>query len=363
MAKENEGDSATSTAVEEAPKATEASRSITSLGDLTNLFDSSLAKDVVQEEEVQTTEQKEETEENQEVKETEVTEGTVKTEESSTDETETKEDQQEDPKDVLSHEKAIRKLKKRVDKTTKNWKTAEEENEAQAALIEKLQRQVKEATFAAPGDSNHKTFAEIAQQSDSPQELNDLFEKAEKAEQWADDMLDNLRDSGEDTIEVGGVTYGKSQIKDLQKDARLAIKKAIPAQEQFFQQREQFDQKALQDFDFLKDEESEIFKATSIMMENPEFNSFINHLPEGSYLLGIIGEGIRSTEARLKEEPAKGEEEPAKAKEKPKAPLVPGLESTPTPRRVSSDEQKQKSKDAIRQKPVLGKNDLMKLFS
>jgi len=360
MANENtEGDSATETAVDDI-----ADKAITNISELTQSFlDEGKPAEEADGETEQEVKKEEETEESKKTEESEETEGEVKAEE--TEETKEEEVQKEKTKNVLSNKKNLQKMRKRIDKVTKRAKTAEEGLEDRDERIESLEKQVKDLSRDQSGESGQKTFAEIAAETESIEGLESLLVKAEKAEEWAEDMLDQLRDSGEDEIEVKDVKFDRQQIKDLLRGARAAIKKDIPSKAKEFQQREQFDTMALEKFTFLGDAQSEDYKIAEEI--HAELGNLLDSHPAGMVLLGLLAEGKKVLMAReskketedKKEE--KKEETPLKKKSKI-AQQVPGLLSTAAPARAGADEKKQKARDTLLQKSSLTENDLTALI-
>ncbi len=359
-----EGDAATETAVEETTaseateKAVETPVEPTDSANLTEFFAEKPQEEVGHEDELsKESEKKEEAEENQEADKTEPTKETEESEDAEEEE-EAEGDQKEDSNNVLSKDqKSINKLRKRVDKTTKNWKTTEEKLDVANQRIESLERS---AANQKSVDGGHKTFAEIAKEADSAEDLQDIRDRAMKAKKWARKNLT------EEFVTVNDVEFSRDQIHDLLDDAEQALDTHIPKREQLFNDRAHFDKSALETFPFLADEDSVEFKEAERLMQDAEFNGYIQGIPDGSVLLGYVIEGMKAVQARGQKDTETPKKEVPKKKPavaKKKAPIVPGLESNVTPTPSSDDDKKSKRRQAIMDKPSIDVNDLAAVFA
>jgi len=225
------------------------------------------------------------------------------------------ESEEEDTVDVLSKEKrAINKLTKRNKKLTKNWRTAEEK-------IEDLERQVEKLTSgeSKPANSEQpKGFTQKVEAAESIEDLEEIFETAKSVKQTAKQLLRQMEDSGDVEIEHGDRTLTKDEIRDALDDAEEALESKISNKANMFQERKQYDEFAISNFDFLKDDESEYYEKAQQFMTDQGLSNFLKGRSDQLLVLGLLVEGQRSLDLKAKEkqsskEKDKTEETPKKA--------------------------------------------------
>lgn len=339
MANENEGATDTSTTVDRGDD------SITSLADLAQNF-----LPQVEEPQTETTEEAPAVEETPEV-ETQATETPETSEEpleqSEDGEAEETEAEESNTGDVLSqHNKTLKKMRKRIDKATKNWRTAEEDAESLKSENESLKRKLAEASSPVSATAEKpQGFSQKVDDAESIDDLSQIQETAKAIIERAEDLILDMDESGDTEIEHNGSTLTKRDILEAKRDAQSATDK-INAKAQMFQNREDFDRQALETFDFLRDTENEYYQFTEQIMSDPKINNFVNNREDGIYLVGLLVEGKRALDAKTSQssnEKGKTEDQPKKAGSTQKiAPAVPGIGTTVAPNRsVGGDKSEQ----------------------
>jgi hypothetical protein len=275
----------------------------------------------------------------------------------SDDSDEDEEGESEEGENVLSkRDRAINKLRNRNKKLTKNWRTAEEEIESLKQEVQSLK-----ATTSDLEQEQPQGFAQKVKKANSVQELISIKETAELVSEKADDLLFEMSENGDSEIEYNGRVFTRAELRDTKKEADETLKKHIPSQAQLFEQRQQFDEVAMESFDFLSDTESEEYKFAQQIMADPSFGAFLGSRSEQLYVLGLLAEGKRSLDARSKQKQLSKEkgktEETHKAASTPKiAPSIPGItgiKGSVAPARASGDQIAQNKR-----KEILSRNRL-----
>ena len=280
-------------------------------------------------------------------------------------EEETEEAEPEDG-DVLSkQDKSLKKMRKRIDKATKNWRSAEEETESLKKEIESLKTQI--SSNSETKSSTGQSFKDIATNADNIGDLQAVYEKAEKAEEWIEDALDQLRDSGEDELIVNETTYTRQEIKSFQKEVRNALKKDIPNRAKVFEQRTQYDEYALKEFDFLGDPESSGYKYVEQIMGDKDLGGFLSGRADQMQILGLLAEGLISQNARQSKQSSSTVDKTKDAVSKPAstqkiAPAIPFVRSNVANARKAPSEKSNQVKRDIMSRPQIGQRELTKLF-
>lgn len=267
--------------------------------------------------------------------------------------------------DVLSkQDKSLKKMRKSIDKATRKFKTAEETIESRDKEIQDLKDKL--SSNSGEKTSSEKSFKDIAKDADSIDDLQAVYDKAEKAEEWIEDALDQLRDSGEESLIVGEQEYTRQEIRTFQKEVKQALKKEIPARAQMFEQRKQYDEQALKEFPFLGDPESDGFKHIESVMQNTKLSNAFAELPEQSYIYGLLAEGLLSINAKqsqLSTDGGKTEgvvKKPALAQKI--APKIPFVRGNVAGGRTTSTEKSNQVKREIMNRKSIGQRELTKLF-
>jgi len=360
MNKEESGDS-TAPNVVEAPVETQ----VLDEAGLTKLFMNTPMSEAL--DDVKVEEESQDQEEAEEVEATEETEVEEVAEESETEDTEeTEEEEVEEADNVLSKsDKTQKKMRKRIDKATKKWRTAEETIESRDKEIETLKQQL--SSTSGDKSSDDQSFKEVAKKADSIDELQAVYDKAEKAEEWIEEALDQLRDSGEASLIVNETEYTRQEIKAFQKEVRQAMKKDIPARAKVFEQRQQYDTHALKEFEFLSDPKSEGYGIVEQIMGDKGLSEFLSGRADQMQILGWLAEGIQTTNAKQSKQSSSGEGKAKDAVKKPASPpkIAPSLGFTRAKvasTRKSPNEKLSQRKAEIGNKGSINQHDLATLF-
>ena len=338
---------------------------------LTQAFMDATNADMQEVEEVEATEESQEVEEPEAVEvaeesEAENTETEAEVDEDVEEAEESEEAEAEEGDNVLSkQDKTVKKMRKRIDKATKNWRTAQEETESMKIEIEQLKEQI--SSNSGDKTSSDQSFKEIAKKADSIDELQAVYDKAEKAEEWIEDALDQLRDSGEDELEINGTRYTKPEITAFRKEVRTALKKDIPKRAQMFEQRTQYDERALRQFEFLSDPESDGYKHAENVMSDKGLGEYLSSRADQMHILGLLAEGILSSEAKQNKQSSSRVDKTKDAVKKPAstqkiAPKVPFVGSKVANTRSTPSEKSSQARKDLMNKGSLNERDLTQLF-
>ena len=178
------------------------------------------------------------------------------------------------------------------------------------ALEEKIQS-AQPAAKVVPQDEN--PFREVA----SFEELKGKYDELEKTLETTDEILEEHEDYGpDDIILVGDKEFTKRQIRKANRNAREALTKYIPAQQQHLIQIAQYEQMAAQyqeaaknEVPEIQDEESEIGKSYKALVSDPLVDKVKKQIPEiGFQLEYILAHAARSIFGgkKIKAQPAVG---------------------------------------------------------
>jgi len=350
MTQENDGASATENAVE-----TQTEKPVSTKADLTSLFAPSQEPVETQVEEVAVEKPEEAgTEEVAEVTEgaEEIADGVTEVAEAET---------PEESGDVLSqHDKTLKKMRKRIDKVTKRSKVAEESIESLKEENENLKRELANPQTEAPSRDAPQGFIQKVQNAESIEELEELQSLAKNAKTLTKRLIRDMDDSGESEIEHNGQVFTRQDIYSIQDDAEEAMEDHMKPKEDMFHRREEYDRRAFEQFDFLKDPENDYHKFAEQVMGDPQFNVLLNNRADQFYILGLLAEGKRSIDLKSK---TKGEAKGTpKAEPKTIAQPITGIRQNVAPARVGTDEKSRKVQENIRNKNNINKRDLSQLF-
>jgi len=274
------------------------------------------------------------------------------------------ESEEENEADVLlKKERAIHKLTNRNKKLTKNWRTAEEK-------IESLEQRIEELASKSSSEPTEQPqgFKDKIQATSNLEELQALYDQALKIEENAEAIIDQMDESGDDEIELQGTMVSKDDIKRQKRDAQKALRSGFTERAQMFQDREQYDNVAIESFDFLQDAESEYHKKASEFMSDKGLSKFLEGRSDQLYILGLMVEGQRALDARSKQqssqEKGKTEDTPAKAKPTPKiAPRVSGTQSGAAPARATGQQKTQQKREELLSRKQLDASGLASLIA
>jgi len=361
MLKNQDGDSVTENAVE-----AQVSNPVLNESSLAKMFMKATEADTQEVEEVNDEAEPQAFEDPEEGEHSEVSEVEAEEEQSLEEETEGAEEEESNEGDVLSkQDKSLKKMRKRIDKATKNWRSAEEETESLKEEIESLKTQISSNNESK--SSTGQSFKDIAGNAENIGDLQAVYEKAEKAEEWIEDALDQLRDSGEDELIVNETTYTRQEIKSFQKEVRNALKKDIPNRAKVFEQRTQYDEYALKEFDFLGDPESSGYKYVEQIMGDKDLGGFLSGRADQMQILGLLAEGLISQNARQSKQSSSAVDKTKDAVSKPVstpkiAPAIPFVRSNVANARKAPSEKSNQVKRDIMSRPQIGQRELTKLF-
>ena len=165
------------------------------------------------------------------------------------------------------------------------------------ALEEKIQSQPQTPAKVIPQDEN--PFKDIS----NFEELKAKYDELEKTLESTDEILEEHEDyAAEDIIVVGDKEFTKKQIRRANRNAREALTKFIPAQQQHLMKIVQFEQMAKQyseaakaEVPEIQDEESEIGKNYKALVSDPLVEQVKTKVPEiGFQIEYILAHAARS---------------------------------------------------------------------
>lgn len=240
--------------------------------------------------------------------------------------------------DIRKAQKRIRKDRKQIDKLTARAKSAEELNSDLQGRLEKLEK------AAQDKKTQEQPIIEQARNANTVEELQTLFNQAEKAEEEIEDYLDRF---DEEEIELNGQPATKQQLRDSRKLARQT-KKEAQKRFQYLESKAKYDQAALERFPFLNDETSEGYALAQKAMATPVFQRLAKDSPDTSFQLGVYVKGLMAIQAE--EQKAKQPEPKPKVAPKKKqavAPNVPGTTATASPGGMHESPQKPPTPSAV----------------
>lgn len=179
------------------------------------------------------------------------------------------------------------------------------------ALEEKIQSQPQPQARAVPQDEN--PFREVT----SIEELKGKYDELERTLESTDEILEEHEDYGsDDIIVVGDKEFTKKQIRKANRNAREALTKYIPAQQQhiakiaqYEQMSQQYSEAAKSEVPEIQDEESEIGKNYKALVSDPLISRIKTQIPEiGFQIEYILAHASRSLYGgkKIKAQPAMG---------------------------------------------------------
>jgi len=179
------------------------------------------------------------------------------------------------------------------------------------ALEEKIQLQPQPQTKVVPQDEN--PFREVS----SFEGLREKYSELERTLETTDEILEEHEDYGpDDIIVVGDKEFSKKQIRKANRNAREALTKYIPAQEQhlvkiaqYEQMYQQYSEAAKSEVPEIQDEESEIGKSYKALVSDPLIDRIKAQVPEiGFQIEYILAHAANSIyeKKKIKTQPAMG---------------------------------------------------------
>jgi len=179
------------------------------------------------------------------------------------------------------------------------------------ALEEKIQSQPQPQAKSVPQELN--PFREVA----SFEELKGKYDELERTLETTDEILEEHEDYGpDDIIVVGDKEFSKKQIRKANRNAREALTKYIPAQQQhlvkiahYEQMSKQYSEAAKSEVPDIQDEESEVGKNYKALVSDPLIERVKSQVPEiGFQIEYILAHAARSIygNKKIKTQPAMG---------------------------------------------------------
>jgi hypothetical protein len=179
------------------------------------------------------------------------------------------------------------------------------------ALEEKIQSQPQSQAKVVPQDEN--PFREVA----SFEALKGKYDELERTLETTDEILEEHEDYGpDDIIVVGDKEFSKKQIRKANRNAREALTKYIPAQQQhlikiaqYEEMSKQYSEAAKSEVPEIQDEESEIGKSYKALVSDPLIDRIKAQVPEiGFQIEYILAHAARSLYGNKKvmKQPAMG---------------------------------------------------------
>jgi hypothetical protein len=158
------------------------------------------------------------------------------------------------------------------------------------ALEEKIQSQPQSQVKVVPQDEN--PFREVA----SFEALKGKYDELERTLETTDEILEEHEDYGpDDIIVVGDKEFSKKQIRKANRNAREALTKYIPAQQQhlikiaqYEEMSKQYSEAAKSEVPEIQDEESEIGKSYKALVSDPLIDRIKAQVPEIGFQIEYI---------------------------------------------------------------------------
>jgi hypothetical protein len=158
------------------------------------------------------------------------------------------------------------------------------------ALEEKIQSQPQSQAKVVPQDEN--PFREVA----SFEALKGKYDELERTLETTDEILEEHEDYGpDDIIVVGDKEFSKKQIRKANRNAREALTKYIPAQQQhlikiaqYEEMSKQYSEAAKSEVPEIQDEESEIGKSYKALVSDPLIDRIKAQVPEIGFQIEYI---------------------------------------------------------------------------
>jgi len=179
------------------------------------------------------------------------------------------------------------------------------------ALEEKIHSQPQPQAKVVPQDEN--PFREV----DSFEALKGKYDELERTLETTDEILEEHEDYGpDDIIVVGDKEFSKKQIRKANRNAREALTKYIPAQQQhlikiaqYEEMSKQYSEAAKSEVPDIQDESSEIGKNYKALVSDPLIDRIKAQVPEiGFQIEYILAHASRSIygNKKIKTQPAMG---------------------------------------------------------
>lgn len=145
---------------------------------------------------------------------------------------------------------------------------------------------------------------------------------SETLDDWDDFEGENVHydEDGNKFIKIGNEQYDKNQLKQIKRNTEHTIKKGIPEQRKWIDDKAIAEKQAIQLFDWYSDPESQEFQLYEQAMADPAYAP-IHTMPNASFLMGVAIEGIKAIQAR-QQQTQKGKGKDVLPK-RPKAPPAP----------------------------------------
>jgi hypothetical protein len=188
-------------------------------------------------------------------------------------------------------EKLIPGAEKRIHELTAKRKLAEEEFAAYQA----------QNPLDQPDEITENPFNDL----ETVEDLQAKFKESKQIFKWADDLLDDNGLAAPDDVifTEGGKEFTKAQIKQAKREADEAMEMYLPDRLQSLQKvqqaaqiKTQLQEKAKADLEWMKDEDSEVYKKYSAELEGPMYQKLIETAPAevAAYLPYVIAHAANS---------------------------------------------------------------------
>ena len=233
--------------------------------------------------------------------------------------------------------KGLQKALKRINQLTARAKGAEEEVATLKQQIQSIQSQQSQQP------TNQSDTKPALDKINNIADLETLRKEALSAKKWA---LSNLG-RGE-VIEVDGKEYDDDDIRNILTEAEEYLSEGIPQRAQFLQQKQQWTADTVQTFPWTEKGEGEDWETFVSIRENNLYKPFLDSLPGGDYITGLLVEGLKAVKAKQ-----------VKPKPKTKAKTPPSdLADAVAPPAENKQVRREKKRQAILSKPIGSEKDL-----
>lgn len=224
--------------------------------------------------------------------------------EESEDETEEEADEETEEEDPESDEEPVgsKRVQKRIDKLTKNWREAQDKvRELEAQLEdERSQRELVSAPSEKPSEFDHLKTLEDVQRA---------YDEAAGVIEWAEDNEDGAIVTKKDGTEV---EYSAEEVKQIRRAAQRARERGLPQRFQYLQAVGKMDALAKEKYpDLIKADSALSREVERVLKAVPALAGRADHKL-------MIADWVRGRQAREAEEKAK--QEPQKKKKLLKKP-------------------------------------------
>ena len=206
-------------------------------------------------------------------------------------EQEASEELDEDEEVEENHSNPNKGLLKRIDKLTAIRRSVEEENEQLKNELNSLKNTKQSSKII---DNPLEDILSI-------EDLNNLENNSKVLFEEVSDAIDSANRRGLDDEEFAytdksGREYTVSELISLKKTATRYIQDYIPDRKIFIHNKQQSENKAVSEFSWYKDKDSNELKIASKLYNQPNIKRMVDSSEDGAYMLGLLVEGIKVKE-------------------------------------------------------------------